>query len=292
MGRIWLEVMEMRKKLSLLNSFWRQAKKYDVLMVYVLIFIVMLGMPFTARKLPTDMDSGEIVITIPSDKELKNTDLKVTPLTTNENMNDTVTEEIKQEVKEEIKVEKAVLKDEETIQDYTQAAEVPPVVPKQAVAKEAIKLEPAKPEPVKPKPAKPTVIKEKQVKAITPVPNGEVVVAFGWGMNPIYEDYRFNTGINIQSIQGTTVKAILPGAIIKIYETNDFGKAIEIQHDHDIITVYSCCENIKVKTGQWVNGGKEIATVAKSPISQNGYLHFEVYEKGQAIDPSEFLNSH
>lgn len=281
--------------MGLFNFIWRQVKKYDILMVYVLIFMVMLGVPLTARKLPREMDSGKIVITIPPDKELKNKELKVSPPTIDVNINE------KEKEAKKPKEVKVVSQDEEAIQDSAQAAEAP-VVPKQAVVKEAVqtkpvkpepvKSEPAKSEPVKAKPAKPAVVKEKQVKAITPVSNGDVVLAFGWGMNPIYEDYRFNKGINIESLQETAVKAILPGAVIKIYKENDSRRTIEIQHDHDIITVYSHCEDIKVKAGQWVNGGKEIATMAQSPISPNGYLHFEVYEKGQAIDPNKFLNSH
>ena len=96
--------------------------------------------------------------------------------------------------------------------------------------------------------------------------------------------------IDIASATNTTVCATLDGTVISAGWNDDTGYTIYIQHPNDIISVYKHTEKLLVKTGSKVTAGSPVALVgsAGSP-STNVYLHFELWHKGEAIDPAQYI---
>ncbi|MCQ2155063.1 MAG: M23 family metallopeptidase [Bacteroidales bacterium] len=96
--------------------------------------------------------------------------------------------------------------------------------------------------------------------------------------------------IDITLATNTTVCATLDGTVISAGWNDDTGYTIYIQHPNDIISVYKHTEKLLVKTGDKVTAGSPVALVgsAGSP-STNVLLHFELWHKGEAINPAQYM---
>lgn len=106
-----------------------------------------------------------------------------------------------------------------------------------------------------------------------------------------YENtYMQNTGIDYVSEEAFDVVSVLPGKVISISSDDSLGNIIKIEHEKNIISVYEGVNNIKVKENDQIKEGTVIATSGTSNINTNfkESLHFEVYYKGEIINPEEF----
>ena len=75
--------------------------------------------------------------------------------------------------------------------------------------------------------------------------------------------------------------------IIGIEDNDVYGKILTIKHNENLISVYSNIKNITAKVGYKLSQGEIIGTSNKSSLesSDKTMLHFEVYYKGNALDP-------
>lgn len=102
-----------------------------------------------------------------------------------------------------------------------------------------------------------------------------------------YENtYIQNNGVDYVSSEDFDVVSILDGEIISIEDNEVYGKVITIEHGDNLKTVYSNVTDILATVGYKVSQGEIIALSTKSKLSNDeSMLHFEVYYKGDAIDP-------
>lgn len=106
-----------------------------------------------------------------------------------------------------------------------------------------------------------------------------------------YENtYMQNSGVDYISDNEFEVISVLDGVIKSVDDDETLGKVIKIEHDKDIYTVYQGVENVSVKVGDKVTQGSLLAVSGVSQINSNfkTSLHFEVYYKGELIDPESF----
>lgn len=102
--------------------------------------------------------------------------------------------------------------------------------------------------------------------------------------------YLQNTGITYSAEKEFNVISILDGEVTKIYDNDILGNVIEITHDNNIISVYQMVKDIKVKVGDKVQIGQEIAKSGTSKIFPKGnYLHFEIIKDGTNKDPKTII---
>lgn len=106
------------------------------------------------------------------------------------------------------------------------------------------------------------------------------------GYDPIGHPY-----IDITAPQGSVVKAILDGTVIHAGWSEEYGHTIQIQHEGDIISIYRHNEKVLKKSGEKVTAGSPIALVGNSGSTSTGtHLHLELWHKGEAVDPSIYIN--
>ena len=106
-----------------------------------------------------------------------------------------------------------------------------------------------------------------------------------------YENtYMQNTGVDYISDTEFNVISVLSGKVISVESDENLGNIIKIEHDKDIVTVYEGIDKITKKVGDIVNQGEVLWVSSKSIINSNfaSSLHFEVYYKGEVIDPESF----
>lgn len=97
--------------------------------------------------------------------------------------------------------------------------------------------------------------------------------------------------VDIAVTTGTTVCATLKGTVISAVWNEDTGYTIQIQHSNDLISVYKHNEKLFNKMGDKVKEGTPIALSGNSGSLTTGpHLHFELWHKGEAIDPEQYIN--
>ena len=104
----------------------------------------------------------------------------------------------------------------------------------------------------------------------------------------VYENtYMQNNGVDYVSDEEFDVVLVLEGEIIGIEDNDVYGKILAIKHNENLISVYSNIKNITAKVGYKLSQGEIIGTSNKSSLesSDKTMLHFEVYYKGNALDP-------
>lgn len=97
--------------------------------------------------------------------------------------------------------------------------------------------------------------------------------------------------IDITAAKDSPVKAILDGTVIHAGWSEDAGHTIQIQHEGDIVSIYSHNEKLLKKRGDKVNAGASIAIIGNTGnLSIGDHLHFELWYKGEAINPADYIN--
>jgi murein DD-endopeptidase MepM/ murein hydrolase activator NlpD len=64
---------------------------------------------------------------------------------------------------------------------------------------------------------------------------------------------------------------------------------IEIDHGNDLISRYAHASKKYVKVGDVVLRGSRIADVGRTGRATGSHLHFEVRQRGAALNPARFL---
>lgn len=95
-----------------------------------------------------------------------------------------------------------------------------------------------------------------------------------------------NEGIDIGVSAGTTVKAAAAGTIAAITQNTNGAQIIVVRHTGNILTVYVNVSDLSVSKDDTVSQGQAIAKVAAGSPS---FLHFEVRDGLESVDPADFL---
>lgn len=97
---------------------------------------------------------------------------------------------------------------------------------------------------------------------------------------------RTNEGIDIAASSGTAVKAAAEGVVAAITRDTDQVPILVLRHPGNLLTVYANISDIAVKKGDKVSRGQ---TIAKVGAGDPSFLHFEVREGFESVDPAPFL---
>ncbi|MDL2256906.1 M23 family metallopeptidase [Bacteroidales bacterium OttesenSCG-928-I14] len=97
-------------------------------------------------------------------------------------------------------------------------------------------------------------------------------------------------GIDIVTKPKESVLATMKGMIIFAGFDANVGYVIQIQHPNGFVSIYKHNAVLLKAEGDEVVAGEAIAIVGNSgELSSGAHLHFELWYKGQALDPEEFI---
>ena len=106
------------------------------------------------------------------------------------------------------------------------------------------------------------------------------------GYDPAIHPY-----VDITAPSGSVVKATLDGTVIYAGWSDESGNTIQIQHEGDIVSIYKHNEKLLKKVGEKVTAGSPIALVGNTgSLSTGEHLHFELWHKGETVDPAKYIN--
>jgi murein DD-endopeptidase MepM/ murein hydrolase activator NlpD len=112
---------------------------------------------------------------------------------------------------------------------------------------------------------------------------------FGMRMHPIYKHLRMHTGIDLNANIGTPIYATGGGIVETTGWNGGYGYTVLINHGFGYKTRYGHCNKIKVRPGQKVVRGQEIATVGISGDATGPHVHYEVIVKGKVDNPAKYF---
>jgi len=110
-----------------------------------------------------------------------------------------------------------------------------------------------------------------------PVSGGKIIRDYAKGRNE---------GIDISAAAGTPVGAARSGTVAAITQDADQVPIVVIRHDANLLTVYANVDKITVKKGDPVKRGQKLAQLR---TGDEAYLHFEVRDGFESVDPAPYL---
>ncbi|MCB0637311.1 MAG: M23 family metallopeptidase, partial [Lewinella sp.] len=97
-------------------------------------------------------------------------------------------------------------------------------------------------------------------------------------------------GVDILGPKGTAIKACLDGYVILSDYTYETGHTIGIQHANNVISFYKHNSELLKEVGDFVQAGEAVAIIGNTgTLSSGPHLHFELWHKGMAVDPTEYV---
>lgn len=96
-------------------------------------------------------------------------------------------------------------------------------------------------------------------------------------------------GVDIAANPNETVLATLEGTVILSAYTIQTGYLIGVQHNQGFVSIYKHCGSLLKKEGEKVKAGEPIALVGNNKSTIGPHLHFEVWYKGRAVNPENYV---
>lgn len=118
---------------------------------------------------------------------------------------------------------------------------------------------------------------------------GYVSSGFGPRISPFTGRQQQHTGIDVAAARGTPILAAADGVVTFSGRLAGYGEAIVITHGFGFKTFYGHNQKNKVRKGQRVKRGDEIATVGNSGYSTGSHVHYEVIVKGTPVNPLKYV---
>ena len=114
---------------------------------------------------------------------------------------------------------------------------------------------------------------------------------YGARVDPINHKESFHPGLDMDAAYRSTVYSTGLGTVIFTGNMDSYGKVVELDHGHGIITRYAHLHRILVAKGQKVGLHTPIAELGSTGRSTGPHLHYEVRVDGQTVDPAKFMQA-
>ncbi len=101
----------------------------------------------------------------------------------------------------------------------------------------------------------------------------------------------FHSGLDMAAFERAPVVATSPGTVVYAGTRSGYGYTVEIDHGHGFKTRYAHLRDIQVERGAQVAIGQRIGSMGSTGRSTATHLHYEVWFRGRAVDPVNFLRA-
>ena len=116
---------------------------------------------------------------------------------------------------------------------------------------------------------------------------------FGGRMHPVLGVWKQHKGTDYAASQGTPVRAIGDGVVIRAGWGNGYGNVLELRHRNGFVTRYGHLRGFAsgIHVGSRVTIGQTVAYVGSTGLATGPHLHFEVLVDGVQRDPRVALRN-
>lgn len=114
---------------------------------------------------------------------------------------------------------------------------------------------------------------------------------YGQRIDPFTGRPAFHSGLDMAAFERAPVVATSPGTVSFAGTRSGYGYTVEIDHGHGFKTRYGHLRDIQVQRGDRVAIGQRIGSMGSTGRSTATHLHYEVWFRGRAVDPVNFLRA-
>jgi murein DD-endopeptidase MepM/ murein hydrolase activator NlpD len=124
-------------------------------------------------------------------------------------------------------------------------------------------------------------------------PIEHVTLASGYGrrVDPFNGLAAFHSGVDLSGTMGMPVRATAPGRVTYAGANGNYGRMVEIDHGHGLVTRYAHLSRFQVRPGERVHYGQTIGLMGSSGRSTGVHVHYEVLVDGKPRDPTKFIQA-
>src|SRR5262245_50430772 len=128
------------------------------------------------------------------------------------------------------------------------------------------------------------------VKGALPWPaEGNIISFFGRQKHPTFNTYVQRRGIEIKTVEGSTIHAVMPGAVVYADWLKGYGLVIILDHANGFVSLYAHASKILTTVGTQVGAGQAIGETGDTGMTGENTLYFELREGAEPVDPLQWL---
>lgn len=113
---------------------------------------------------------------------------------------------------------------------------------------------------------------------------------YGWRIHPVYGDWRFHSGVDLDASQGSPIYATRSGVVSVATYSSSAGYYVTINHQDGFESKYLHMTHYIVGVGEYVTAGQVIGYVGSTGTSTGPHLHFTICYNGSSVNPSDYIN--
>ena len=130
----------------------------------------------------------------------------------------------------------------------------------------------------------------KGVKGGLPWPaEGSVLTYFGRQKHPTFNTYVQRKGIEIRTLEGSAIHAVMPGTVVYADWLKGYGLVIILDHANGFFSLYAHASKILTSVGAQVASGQAIGETGDTGMTGENTLYFELREGAEPVDPLHWL---
>ncbi len=108
--------------------------------------------------------------------------------------------------------------------------------------------------------------------------------------HPIFNEWRYHSGLDIGAGYGSAIVASDSGVVILAEVNGGYGNCVMIDHGNGYYTLYGHLSGYAVSYGQEVSKGQTIGYVGDTGWATGPHLHFEIRSGSTKLDPEAFFD--
>lgn len=118
---------------------------------------------------------------------------------------------------------------------------------------------------------------------------GSVITFFGRQKHPTFNTYVQRKGIEIRTVEGSAIHAVMPGTVVYADWLKGYGLVIILDHANGFFSLYAHASKILAMVGAQVGAGQSIGETGDTGVTGENTLYFELREGADAVDPLQWL---
>ena len=130
----------------------------------------------------------------------------------------------------------------------------------------------------------------KGVKGGLPWPaEGSILTYFGRQKHPTFNTYVQRKGIEIRTLEGSAIHAVMAGTVVYADWLKGYGLVIILDHANGFFSLYAHASKILTSVGAVVASGQAIGETGDTGMTGENTLYFELREGTEPVDPLQWL---
>jgi murein DD-endopeptidase MepM/ murein hydrolase activator NlpD len=120
--------------------------------------------------------------------------------------------------------------------------------------------------------------------------SGWISSQFGWRRSPISGRTLMHKGIDLVAPYRTPIAVSAPGTVVTAgWSDSGYGYRVVVDHGYGFRTLYAHLSEVEVEVGAELALGDTVGRLGSTGFSTGPHLHYEVWHRGVAVDPTAFL---